>query len=101
MEITLTGTPIAFDDRQNIISTMFLVEPDEDKIPLGLPLPPKPSIYHVLMSRQDYDPLARKVRDEGYLLQVKGYCHINKVTGTGMIFAYEVAAVPGAETILS
>ena len=101
MEITLTGTPVVFDSRQSIVSTMFLVEPDEDKIPLGLPLPPKPSIYQVLMNGHDYEPLARKIREEGYLLQVKGYCHINKVTGTGMIFAYEVAAVPGAETILS
>ena len=98
--MTLTGTPLSFATERGLISALFLVEPDEAKIPLGLPLPPKPSTYQVVMTQSICEPFLKKIREEGYLLRVEGYCHINTVTGTGMIFAYEVAAVLGAETIL-
>jgi hypothetical protein len=92
MEIELTGRPEKLATRKGIVSAQFVTEPDEEEIPLGLPLPPDRSLYLVLMEQKTYEPVAAAVK-EGQQLQVRGYCHIQAEKGYGLVLAWDVRAV--------
>ena len=93
LEVEISGYPIKIGRKKGIVSARVEVDIDSSKLPASLPWPPGPSSYQILMQEADYEGVMEAVEEQGMLLKVKGYCHINKKQGVGMVFAYEVTSV--------
>ena len=102
VEIEIAGIPSKIARKNEVVSAILEVEVNRKLLQHIVPRPKTTSTYRILMQEEDYNPVQTAVEEQGHLLKVKGYCHINKKRGVGTVLAYELtsfAPVTEAEEI--